>query len=112
MAYEFYYAFATTTTNFERFTFLTWLLLDICLATIAVISLYPHGYRGPITRRLIVGALLCTAFLYTLSSYFPDDNDQITAYWTGILLELPVGWGSVYLLLKRGNTKGQSLEIW
>ena len=50
--------------------------------------------------------------LYILSAIFPDDRQQIMAYWTGILLELPVGWVSVYWLVKRQDTKGHSIEIW
>ena len=47
-----------------------------------------------------------------LSAIFPDDREQITAYWAGILLELPVGWVSVYLLVKSQDTRGHSIEIW
>ncbi|KAF2181302.1 hypothetical protein K469DRAFT_589944 [Zopfia rhizophila CBS 207.26] len=112
MAYEIYYAFVTTSTRFERFSFLTWFLLDVSFAAVAVTSLYPYGGRGMITGKLFIGALVGIGFLYTLCRYFPDDREQVTAYWTGILLQLPVGWGSIYLLLKRGDTKGQSLEIW
>lgn len=59
-----------------------------------------------------MGFLVGVLALYVLSMIFPDDRQQITAYWTGILLELPVGWVSVYLLLKHQDTKGHSLEIW
>ena len=52
------------------------------------------------------------AFLRVLAAVWPDEREQVTAYWTGILLQLPIGWTSVYLLLSRGDAKGQSLEIW
>lgn len=39
-------------------------------------------------------------------------REQLTAYWIDILLELPIGWVSVYVLLKRGDNKGQPTETW
>jgi hypothetical protein len=30
----------------------------------------------------------------------------------GLYLELPVGWGQIWYLVKREDTRGQSLEIW
>jgi hypothetical protein len=61
----------------------------------------------------ICGGLLAgIVVLRILSLIFPDEREQVTAYWTGILLQLPVGWVSVYLLLKHQDTKGHSIEIW
>jgi hypothetical protein len=29
-----------------------------------------------------------------------------------LYLELPIGWGQIYYLVRNESTKGQSLEIW
>lgn len=89
-----------------------WFILDAIFATTAVLSTYAPGQRHIIIPQILGGLLLGVLGLYILSVIFPDDRQQITAYWTGILLELPVGWVSIYLLVKRQDTKGQSIEIW
>ncbi|KFY32786.1 hypothetical protein V495_08738 [Pseudogymnoascus sp. VKM F-4514 (FW-929)] len=112
LSYEFFYALTTTSTTFERTCFLAWLGLDVLFTTTAVVSTYAPGRRRTITIRIFMGFLVGVLALYVLSMTFPDDRQQITAYWTGILLELPVGWVSVYLLLKNQDTRGHSIEIW
>ncbi|KAI5370033.1 Putative terpene cyclase PaxB [Septoria linicola] len=112
MAYEIYYAFATTTTTFERLSFLMWFLLDVSFAIVAVLSAYRPERRRIVASRLLGGVLAGVGFLRILCSYFPDEREQVTAYWTGLLLQLPIGWGSLYLLLSKRDTKGHSLEIW
>lgn len=115
MAYEIYYSFVCTSTTFEFICFLFWFLFDVSFATVAVMNAYPtHGpHRRLIVTARIVGLVAAgVAFLHMLCKLYPDDREQITAYWTGALLETPIGWGSLYLLIKRGDTKGQSLEIW
>jgi Na+-driven multidrug efflux pump len=91
---------------------LVWFILDVIFATTAVLSTYAPGQRHIIISQILGGFFVGVLGLYILSAIFPDDRQQITAYWTGILLELPVGWVSVYLLVKRRDTKGQSIEIW
>lgn len=110
--WEIYYAFTTTSTTFERVCFSVWFLMDISLATVALQCAYPPERRASLVKRIIFGVLAGIAFLHILCLYFPDDRQQMTAYWVGILQELPIGWASLYLLLKRRDTKGQSLEIW
>lgn len=112
MAYEIYYAFVTTSTTFERVCFMAWFGLDASFAAVAVLSAYAPEKRRLVAGRLVAGVVAGVAFLHALCQYFPDEREQVTAYWTGLLLQLPIGWGSVYLLLQRGDTKGQSLEIW
>ena len=67
-------------------------------------------------RRVLLRSILCTiasaAFFRTLGEYFPDEGEQVTAYWTGWFLQLPVGWTLLFYLWKYRHTKGQSLEIW
>lgn len=112
MAYEIYYAFATTSTVFEKISFLAWFLLDVSFAVVAIFAAYRPERRKLVATRILVGVLLGVLFLHALCLRFPDEREQVTAYWTGILLQLPIGWGSLYLLIQRGDTKGHSLEIW
>jgi len=55
---------------------------------------------------------LSIAFLWGCGQVWPDEREQLTALWTGVYPELPIGKGQVYYLLNRGNTRGKSLEIW
>ncbi|KAF2264022.1 hypothetical protein CC78DRAFT_533474 [Lojkania enalia] len=112
MAYEIYYAFACTSTTFEVFSFLVWYFMDLAFATVAIKYAYPPSRRTSTAVKLFFGVLLGLGFLHGLCLYFPDEREQITAFWTGVYLELPIGWGALYLLLREGNTKGHSIEIW
>ncbi len=112
MSYEIYYAFVTTSTTFELVCFLAWFMLDASFAAVAVVSAYPQQKRRTVTLRLVFGVLAGIAVFHALCKMFPDEREQVTAYWTGLLLQLPIGWGQVYYLLSWRNTKGQSLETW
>lgn len=111
MAYEFYYAFATTSTNFERGCFLMWYMLDIVFVWIASHCAYPPEKRKGVMLRTYIGAALGIGFFHLLCQIFPDERQQVTAYWTGLLIQLPCGYASLYLMLTRGM-EGQSFEIW
>jgi hypothetical protein len=63
-------------------------------------------------KMLVVGTVLGIWFLWGYGRLWRDEREQLTAYWTGPLLELPIGWSQAYLLLKRRDTKGQYLGIW
>jgi hypothetical protein len=112
MAYEIYYAYVCTTTTFQRACFFVWFLFDITFVTVAL----KYAYAGAERRRTV--AMLAwqvpawMGFLYVVGQWWPDEREQKTAFWTGLYLELPIGWGQVYYLVKNENTKGQSLEIW
>jgi hypothetical protein len=93
-------------------SFLVWFGLDIAFTTEVVLCVYAPGQRLAIIEKIISGFLAGLLILCTLTAIFPDERQQLTAYWTGILLELPVGWVSVYLLLHNRDTKGHSIEIW
>lgn len=112
MAYELYYAQVITSTSFERGCFFIWFLMDVAFATVALISAYSPKQRLPKIRNLIIGVVAGVVFLHWLCQVFPDEREQVTAYWTGWLLQLPIGWGELYLLLDAGDTRGQSLETW
>lgn len=112
LAYELFYGFATTSTRIERLCFLVWFALDLAFAGITLWSVYGRDRR----RRLVVemAILFALAFggLKHLTSLYPDEREQVTAYWTGILLQLPVGWAYAYRLLADRSTLGHSLEVW
>lgn len=112
MAYEIFYAYATTTTAFERVSFSMWFLLDLTFAVVTILSTRAPGTRVPVVKRMILGVLAFLAFFWKVAQMFPDEREQITAYWTGLALQFPIGWGSLYLLIKNRNAKGHSLEIW
>lgn len=112
MAYEMYYAFVTTSTKFELACFLIWFAMDVAFVTIALIAAYPRRRRAIIVRRMVVGVVAGVGFLHWLCKMYPDEREQVTAYWTGWLLQLPISWSGPVLLVRRGDTKGQSLEIW
>ena len=112
MAYKLFYAFVFTTTTFELVWFLMWFLFDISFASVAITSAYPRHERRIVVVRLF--GLLGTSigFLYVVCKFWLDEREQVTAYWTGALLATPIGWTQLALLIYRGDTKGQSLEIW
>jgi hypothetical protein len=56
-----------------------------------------------------IGSGLC--FLRVLTKIYPDDYEQCTAYWTGLALQVPIGWLAIRSLLKYG-TAGQCLLAW
>lgn len=112
MAYELFYAFTTTTTPFEVAAFLAWFELDLSFAILAIRRAHSPGQRMPIVRDMVLSFLAGVALLVLLTRWYPDDREQITAYWTGILLQLPIGFACLITLWKDHDTAGHSLEIW
>lgn len=112
MAYEVFYAFTTTSTWIERIAFFIWFELDLGFALVALRRAHTPAARSVIQRNMTIGFFLALAGLKALARAYPDDREQITAYWTGILLQFPVGWVYLYLLLKHRGTQGHSLETW
>ena len=86
-------------------------MLDVGFATVAIKSAYPAKERAAKVTRMVVGSAIGVAFYYVLGLYFPDERQQMTAYWTGLALQFPIGWGAVLRLLD-GDSRGQSVEIW
>jgi hypothetical protein len=112
MAYEIYYAYVCTTTTFQRACFFVWFLFDITFVTVALKYAYADNERRRTVIKLAWQVPAWMGFLWVVGQVWPDEREQKTAFWTGLYLELPIGWGQVYYLLKNENTKGQSLEIW
>ncbi|KAJ4361575.1 hypothetical protein N0V95_001736 [Ascochyta clinopodiicola] len=107
--YTLCYLFYMTRTYSDRFLAGSVLFLS---QTMAYELYYAKEERGRTVWRLMWMTVLGIVFLWGVGQVWPDEREQLTAFWTGVYLELPIGWGQVYYLLKRGDTKGQSLEIW
>lgn len=112
MAYEIFYAYIMTDTAFERAAFFMWFLLDVTFVAVAIKSAYPTEKRLLVSARTAAGVLVGLGFFRYLVAVFPDEREQVTAYWTGWLLQLPIGWGTLWLLVRDQSKKGHSLEIW
>jgi hypothetical protein len=112
MAHEVYYASATTSTQLERICFLVWFECDLAFVSIALWHVYDRSQRRRIISEMALYFSLAVAAMKYLGVLYPDDREQMTAYWTGLLLQLPVGWIYLYRLLADRSTRGQSLEIW
>ena len=112
MGYEIFYAFTTTSTPFELASFMVWFLLDILFATVAILTCYTPSQRTAVITRMACGFLLTVGVLKVLTIVWPDEREQITAYWTGLILQFPIGWVSLWLLIKERDARGHSLEIW
>ena len=112
MAYEIFYAFATTTTPFEFWAFIIWFVCDVLFVAVALIAAYPRSNRPIVVARTVVGVVVGVGFLKYLCTLYPDEREQVTAFWTGVVLQFPISWGSLLLLLWKSDTRGHSLEIW
>lgn len=112
MAYELFYAFTTTSTAFEKLAFLIWFEMDIVFTAIAIRHAHAPHQRWPLARNMLLGCALAVLGLKLLTGLYPDEREQVTAYWTGILLQFPIGWTCVYSLWKNHDTQGHSLEMW
>ncbi|PYH28403.1 uncharacterized protein BO87DRAFT_411285 [Aspergillus neoniger CBS 115656] len=112
LAYELFYAVVTTTTTFELLAFLAWFLLDVGFVAVAIWRAHEKRDRAWLVRRIVGFVLVGMGVLKGLTMLWPDEREQVTAYWTGILLQMPIGWICLATLWKEWNTKGHSLEIW
>lgn len=112
MAYEIFYAFVTTSTVFERVCFLGWFVFDVGFVGVAVAYAYPSGERWKVAGRTGGLVIFWLGVLWGLARTWPDEREQVTGFWTGIVLQLPINWGSLAVLVRERRTKGHSLEIW
>ena len=112
MAYEIYYAYICTSTTFQRACFFVWFLFDITFVTVALKYAYKPKERMRTIVKLLWQVPAWMAFLWWVGTVWPDEREQKTAFFTGLYLELPIGWGQILYLVQRQDTKGQSLEIW
>lgn len=112
MSYEIFYAIATTSTTFERVCFSAWFAFDLAFVAVAIRFAYPAGTRRWVAARTVGGVLLGLGIFWKLARIWPDEREQLTGFWTGIVLQLPINWGSLWVLVRDRRTEGHSLEIW
>lgn len=112
MSYEIFYGLATTSTVFERVSFMAWFAFDLAFVTVAVRFAYPAAQRRRVAIRTAGGVVLGLGVFWALARRWPDEREQLTGFWTGIVLQLPINWGSLWVLVRDQSTKGHSLEIW
>ena len=112
VAYEVYYPFVVTTSKLQTLGCLAWVFLDLRFVYVSIRYACPPEKQLGVAVRSILGTVVGAACLHTLGKYFPDEGEQVTAYWTGFLLVLPVGYICLYHLWKHPHNKGQSLELW
>jgi hypothetical protein len=111
-SYEIFYAIATTSTTFERVCFMAWFAFDLAFVGVAIRFAYPAAERKRVAVRTAGGTVLGLMIFWALARKWPDEREQLTGFWTGILLQLPINWGSLWVLVRDQSTKGHSLEIW
>lgn len=89
-----------------------WFALDLVFTS----TLATYGtYRGRRRDRAYFISTMVMVFLLALKILtitYPDDGQQMTAYWTGILLQLPLGWVHVMLLYQTRQVGLLNIEIW
>ncbi|PYH93840.1 hypothetical protein BO71DRAFT_441439 [Aspergillus ellipticus CBS 707.79] len=112
LAYELLYAFVTTTTRFEMLAFLAWFALDLGFVGVALRRAHGVEERRRLARNMVGFVVAGVAGLKALTVWWPDEREQVTAYWTGILLQMPIGWICLYVLWKEWDTAGHSLDMW
>ncbi|KAF1976266.1 hypothetical protein BU23DRAFT_578645 [Bimuria novae-zelandiae CBS 107.79] len=104
MAYDLYYAVV------ERWGFLVRFMIDVAFFGTAMCSAYPRRIWGKMVGSLILGVALGIGLLKWLGQVWPDEREQVTAYWMGIVLQVLISSGSLILLLQRGDTKDEGSE--
>lgn len=82
------------------------------LHNLGIATVYGPEQRRTLARNMAILVPAGVAGLAWLAKAYPDQREQVTAYWTGILLQLPIGWACLYFLWRDQDTKGHSLEIW
>ena len=119
MAYEIFYAVATTTTAqgegsgaLERAGVFAWFVFDALFVAVAVRFGYPEGKRWRVAARTVGLTVVLLGVFRGVAWWWPDEREQITGFWTGVGLQFVINWGSLVILWGEGGTRGQSLEIW
>ena len=114
LSYELHYAVVMTSTAFELGCFLMWFLFDLAFVGVAIASdtRYAGQARRLVVGKMIAGTIAGFGFYHWACTIWPDEREQVTAYWTGWLLQFAISLGTLIILLRDGDVRGQSLEIW
>jgi hypothetical protein len=88
LSYSFFF---TTSTRLEFWCFLVWFLVDFIGTVLATVTVIPPGRRLASMGKTAVVFILCLPFFRVLIEVSPDEREQLTAQWTGILLHFSLG---------------------
>lgn len=109
LAWELFYWIVLASTPVERYGYGVWFVADLVHAVIVI----RYGYAGQkwqAAQRMCCGVCIFVFGFWMISVYNPDH--QSSAFWTGLLMQVPISWGSLYDIIRGEDMKGHSLEIW
>ncbi|KAJ4470853.1 hypothetical protein J3R30DRAFT_3531111 [Lentinula aciculospora] len=113
--WEFVYTFLQPVHGIGRVTHFPWLFLDSQLLLLTIQN-GPHMWKesSPLIAEnflpiSIVGGLLALSAQWTFSKQFINHNPS---FWSAYMCQNIISWGSILMLLSRGNCSGHSLPIW
>ena len=112
IAWELFYGIFTPKLFIERITFPAWVILDLGFITSYILYSTPAREQRARVASIVLYTTLFLLLLRGLTVYYPDDGQQLTAFWTGILLELPVGWFELYALFGKQADSGVAIVTW
>lgn len=90
IGYETYYAFQVTDIAWQRLGCLAWLACDLNL-----LRVLRRDIGAGVAPPLLL-ALLCICVFYSLGRWFPSEHELLTAYYSGWILQLPLGYFSAW----------------
>lgn len=109
LAWELYYWIVLSSTPLERIGYSAWFVTDLIHAALVIRYAYA-GRTRQAAQRMCRGVCISLFGLWVVSVFNPDH--QNSAFWTGLVLQMLISWGSLYDLVCGEGVKGHSLEIW
>ena len=109
LAWELFYWIVLASTSFERIGYGAWFATDLIYVTVTV----RYEYADQIwqaTWRICRGVCVFVLGFWIFSFFYHDH--QSSAFWTGLVMQVCISWGSLYNIARREDMKGHSLEIW
>lgn len=96
VAWELFYGIAVPTSLWQRVGSFVWFALDMIFFTAIVIYGNFEGRRRDHATSVRVLALVFLLAPCKVTESCSDDGQQMTAYWSGVLLQLPAGWITIF----------------
>ena len=109
MAWELFYWLVVASTSFERYGCGVWFVADLLLAAVTVRFEYAN-HMWQATWLMCRGVCIFVLSFWVISVSNPDH--QSSGFWTGLLLQGSISWGSLCEIVHGEDMKGHSLEIW